>query len=278
MCIRDRDKGVLARKIMKDAKSHIDQEDSISLDYDIANTDRSVGALISGYVAMKYGEEGLKNSINLNFKGSAGQSFGCWNANGISLTVEGDANDYVGKGMNGGTIVIKNNSDYASFNNDTSLVGNTCLYGATGGELFVSGRAGERFAVRNSGANAVIEGSGDHCCEYMTGGQVTVLGPVGANFGAGMTGGFAYVLDEDRTFFDNCNRGLVNLERITTEEMQSHRKHLKETIAAHYKHTNSSKAKELIEDFDRYEPYFWLVVPAASNIQDLLKATTANAA
>ena len=272
------DKGVLARKIMKDAKSHIDQEDSISLDYDIANTDRSVGALISGYVAMKYGEEGLKNSINLNFKGSAGQSFGCWNANGISLTVEGDANDYVGKGMNGGTIVIKNNSDYASFNNDTSLVGNTCLYGATGGELFVSGRAGERFAVRNSGANAVIEGSGDHCCEYMTGGQVTVLGPVGANFGAGMTGGFAYVLDEDRTFFDNCNRGLVNLERITTEEMQSHRKHLKETITAHYKHTNSSKAKELIEDFDRYEPYFWLVVPAASNIQDLLKATTANAA
>ena len=180
--------------------------------------------------------------------------------------------------MNGVNIVIKNNSNDATINLDTSLVGNTGLYGATGGNLYVSGRAGERFAVRNSGANAVIEGAGDHCCEYMTGGQVTVLGSVGANFGAGMTGGFAYVLDEERTFFDNCNRGLVNIERITTEDMQSHRKYLKEIIANHYKKTNSVKAKMLMEDFERYEPYFWLVVPAASNIQDLLKATTANAA
>ena len=229
-------------------------------------------------MAAKFGESGLKNPININFSGSAGQSFGCWNANGINLVIEGDANDYVGKGMNGGNIVIKNNSNYATTNSDTSLVGNTCLYGATGGNLYVSGRAGERFAVRNSGANAVIEGAGDHCCEYMTGGQVTVLGSVGANFGAGMTGGFAYVLDEERTFFDNCNRGLVNIERITTEDMQSHRKYLKEIIANHYKKTNSVKAKMLMEDFERYEPYFWLVVPAASNIQDLLKATTANAA
>jgi len=220
----------------------------------------------------------LINPINLNFTGSAGQSFGCWNANGIQLMVDGDANDYVGKGMNGGRIVIKNEAPVLAANVETVLVGNTCLYGATGGELYVSGRAGERFAVRNSGASAVIEGAGDHCCEYMTGGQVTVLGSVGANFGAGMTGGFAYVLDEDKSFFDKCNRGLVNLERIHTEEMQSHRKHLKETIAEHYKQTNSVKAKELIEDFDRFEPYFWLVVPAASNIQDLLKATTANAA
>ena len=180
--------------------------------------------------------------------------------------------------MNGGSIVVKNNSNYARNNLNTSLVGNTCLYGATGGELFVSGRAGERFAVRNSGANAVIEGAGDHCCEYMTGGHITVLGSVGANFGAGMTGGFAYVLDEDKSFFDNCNRGSVNLERITTEDMQPHRRHLKEIIKSHYKHTNSKKAKELVDDFDRFEPYFWLVVPAASNIQDLLKATTANAA
>jgi glutamate synthase (NADPH/NADH) large chain len=180
--------------------------------------------------------------------------------------------------MNGGRIVVKNSHEYASSEHNPSLVGNTCLYGATGGELFISGRAGERFAVRNSGASAVIEGAGDHCCEYMTGGHVTVLGSVGANFGAGMTGGFAYVLDEDRTFFDNCNRGLVNLERITTEDMQSHRKHLKEIINKHYKYTNSQKAKDLVDDFDKYEPYFWLVIPAASNIQDLLKATTANAA
>ena len=272
------DKGLLVRKILKKVKPAIDKNESISLDYKISNTDRSVGALISGYVAAKFGESGLKNPININFSGSAGQSFGCWNANGINLVIEGDANDYVGKGMNGGNIVIKNNSNYATTNSDTSLVGNTCLYGATGGNLYVSGRAGERFAVRNSGANAVIEGAGDHCCEYMTGGQVTVLGSVGANFGAGMTGGFAYVLDEERTFFDNCNRGLVNIERITTEDMQSHRKYLKEIIAKHYKKTNSLKAKMLIEDFERYEPYFWLVVPAASNIQDLLKATTANAA
>jgi len=272
------DKGLLVRKILKKVKPAIDKNESISLDYKISNTDRSVGALISGYVAAKFGESGLKNPININFSGSAGQSFGCWNANGINLVIEGDANDYVGKGMNGGNIVIKNNSNYATTNSDTSLVGNTCLYGATGGNLYVSGRAGERFAVRNSGANAVIEGAGDHCCEYMTGGQVTVLGSVGANFGAGMTGGFAYVLDEERTFFDNCNRGLINIERITTEDMQSHRKYLKEIIANHYKKTNSVKAKMLMEDFERYEPYFWLVVPAASNIQDLLKATTANAA
>ena len=269
---------LFGRRSNQTLRIYIDKNESISLDYKISNTDRSVGALISGYVAAKFGESGLKNPININFSGSAGQSFGCWNANGINLVIEGDANDYVGKGMNGGNIVIKNNSNYATTNSDTSLVGNTCLYGATGGNLYVSGRAGERFAVRNSGANAVIEGAGDHCCEYMTGGQVTVLGSVGANFGAGMTGGFAYVLDEERTFFDNCNRGLVNIERITTEDMQSHRKYLKEIIANHYKKTNSVKAKMLMEDFERYEPYFWLVVPAASNIQDLLKATTANAA
>ena len=272
------DKGSLARKMLKQSKKAIDENISISLDTKISNTDRSFGALISGYIADKYGEAGLTKPITINLKGSAGQSFGCWNANGLVLKIDGDANDYVGKGMNGGKIIVKNEHLYASSEKNPSLVGNTCLYGATGGELYVSGRAGERFAVRNSGAKAVIEGAGDHCCEYMTGGHVTVLGSVGANFGAGMTGGFAYVLDEDRTFFDNCNRGLVNLERITTEDMQSHRKHLKEIISRHYKYTNSQKAKELVDDFDRFEPYFWLVLPAASNIHDLLKATTANAA
>ena len=272
------DKGLLARKALKQVKTAIDNNESIEINTNISNVDRSFGALISGYIADNYGEAGLKQSVTVNLKGSAGQSFGCWNANGLILNIDGDANDYVGKGMNGGRIVVKNSYEYASSENNPSLVGNTCLYGATGGELYVSGRAGERFAVRNSGANAVLEGAGDHCCEYMTGGHVTVLGSVGANFGAGMTGGFAYVLDEDKTFFDNCNRGLVNLERITTEDMQSHRKHLKEIIKRHYKYTNSEKAKDLMDDFDKYEPYFWLVLPAASNIQDLLKATTANAA
>ena len=272
------DKGLLARKALKQVKTAIDNNESIEINTNISNVDRSFGALISGYIADNYGEAGLKQSVTVNLKGSAGQSFGCWNANGLILNIDGDANDYVGKGMNGGRIVVKNSYEYASSENNPSLVGNTCLYGATGGELYVSGRAGERFAVRNSGANAVLEGAGDHCCEYMTGGHVTVLGSVGANFGAGMTGGFAYVLDEDKTFFDNCNRGLVNLERITTEDMQSHRKHLKEIIKRHYKYTNSEKAKDLMDDFDKYEPYFWLVLLAASNIQDLLKATTANAA
>ena len=272
------DKGKLSKKIMAKAVKFIDKEKKGSLYFNISNRDRSIGASVSGYIAEKYGENGLKNTLALNFKGSAGQSFGCWNANNLNLTVDGDANDYVGKGMNGGRIVVKNESDYSKENKETVLVGNTCLYGATGGELYVSGSGGERFAVRNSGANAVIEGVGDHCCEYMTGGHITILGPVGGNFGAGMTGGFAYVLDEDRTFFDKCNRGLVNLERITTEEMQPHRKHLKEILEKHYKYTKSNKAKELLNDFEKYEANFWLVIPAASNIQDLLKATTANAA
>ena len=224
------DKGELSQKILDESKRFIDNNKKGTLHFNISNRDRSIGGSISGYIAQKYGEKGLEKKLSLNFKGSAGQSFGCWNANNLNLTVDGDANDYVGKGMNGGRIVIKNTSDFVKENKDIVLAGNTCLYGSTGGELFIAGSAGERFAVRNSGANAVVEGAGDHCCEYMTGGHVTVLGQIGINFGAGMTGGFAYVLDEDRTFFDKCNRGLVNLERITTEEMQPHRKYLKEIL------------------------------------------------
>jgi glutamate synthase (NADPH/NADH) large chain len=271
------DKGILARKILKEIKPLIKANKSKSFDYKIMNTDRSVGASASGYIADTFGETGLEKPITLNFKGSAGQSFGCWNANGLNIVLDGDANDYVGKGMNGGKIVIKNTSHYAQ-SNETTLVGNTCLYGATGGEIYVAGSTGERFAVRNSGAYATIEGAGDHCCEYMTGGQVTVLGPVGANFGAGMTGGFAYVLDEDRTFFDKCNRGLVNIDRIINEDMESHRKNLKEIILKHYQETSSSRSKEIYDDFDKFEQLFWLVSPAALNVKDLLKATTANAA
>ena len=272
------DKGLLANEIMKKTETYIDNEKKGTLHFNISNRDRSIGAKISGYIAGKYGEKGLKKSITLNFKGSAGQSFGCWNANNLNLSIDGDANDYVGKGMNGGRIVIKNQSDYVKENRETVLAGNTCLYGATGGELYIAGSVGERFAVRNSGAKAVVEGTGHHCCEYMTGGHVTNLGPVGLNFGAGMTGGFAYILDEDRTFFDKCNRGPVNLERITTEEMQPHRKHLKEILEKHYKYTKSQKANEILNDFEKFESYFWLVIPAASNIQDLLKVTTVNAA
>jgi glutamate synthase (NADPH/NADH) large chain len=272
------DKGNLNAKILQDIRSSIAQDQKSYFHYKISNRDRSVGAQASGFIASLFGEKGLKHNQTLNFTGSAGQSFGVWNAAGLTLNLDGDANDYVGKGMNGGKIVISSSADYASQADPTVLVGNTALYGATGGELYVGGCVGERFAVRNSGASAVIEGAGDHCCEYMTGGHVTVLGSVGANFGAGMTGGFAYVLDTDRRFFDQCNRSLINLDRIVSEEMESHRKFLKQILARHIKETKSERAKLILDEFDRFEPSFWLVSPAALNIQDLLKATTANAA
>ena len=195
----------------------------------------------------------------------------------MNLKVEGDVNDYLGKGMNGGRIVVKPPKRLEK-NLNNIVVGNTALYGATGGKLFVSGGVGERFAVRNSGATAVIEGAGDHCCEYMTGGQVVILGEVGANFGAGMTGGFSYVLDEKRSFFDKCNRELINLDRVLSETMDPHRQNLKLLIEEHYKNTKSIKAKEILEDFERYLPNFWLVSPVALSVNDLLKATTASAA
>jgi glutamate synthase (NADPH/NADH) large chain len=272
------DKGNLNVKILQDIKPFIAKDQKSDFHYKISNRDRSVGAQASGFIASLYGERGLKQSQTLNFTGSAGQSFGVWNAAGLNLNLNGDANDYVGKGMNGGKIVISSSAEFASQKSPSVLVGNTALYGATGGELYVGGCVGERFAVRNSGASAVIEGAGDHCCEYMTGGHVTVLGNVGANFGAGMTGGFAYVLDIDRRFFDQCNRSLINLDRIVSEEMESHRKFLKQILTRHIKETKSERAKLILDEFDRFEPSFWLVSPAALNIQDLLKATTANAA
>ena len=272
------DRAELNHQIMHDLREPIAKNKQSTFSYKISNRDRSVGAQASGLIASTYGEKGVTQKQTLTFHGSAGQSFGAWNANGLNLILYGDANDYIGKGMNGGKIVISNSSQYASHATPTVLAGNTALYGATGGELYVGGTVGERFAVRNSGASAVIEGSGDHCCEYMTGGHVTVLGEVGSNFGAGVTGGFAYVLDTNRRFFDQCNRSLVNLDRIVSEDMESHRKFLKQILARHIKETRSLRAQTILDEFDRYSPSFWLVSPAALNIQDLLKATTANAA
>ena len=272
------DKGDLSKKILKKFKRSIDQEIPNEIALKITNRDRSVGAPISGYIAKIYGAKGLKQTQTIKLTGNAGQSLGVWNSKGLDIILNGDANDYVGKGMSGGRIIIKNSADYANQSEPIVLVGNTALYGATGGELFVSGTVGERFAVRNSGATSVIEGAGDHCCEYMTGGHVTVLGKVGSNFGAGMTGGFAYVLDIDKTFFDKCNRELINLERIIGEDMNGHRQHLKDQIIKHHKFTNSPRSKAIIEDFESYEPLFWLISPKALSVNDLLKATTASAA
>ncbi|MEG3438208.1 glutamate synthase large subunit [Pannus brasiliensis CCIBt3594] len=224
----------------------------------IVNTDRSTGARIAGSIAKKYGNDGFEGEITLNFEGAAGQSFGAFNLPGMKLHLEGEANDYVGKGMYGGEIVIvpPKSVTYAPENN--AIIGNTCLYGATGGVLYANGRAGERFAVRNSTAKAVIEGAGDHTCEYMTGGVIVVLGSVGRNVGAGMTGGLAYFLDEAGNFPEKVNPEIVKLQRVQTPAGEAQ---LKELIEAHVSKTDSPKGKAILADWDTYLGKFWQVVP-----------------
>ncbi|MGH1430161.1 MAG: glutamate synthase large subunit [Neptuniibacter sp.] len=237
----------------------------------ITNCDRSVGARTSGAIAKKHGNLGMADKpITFNFKGHAGQSFGVWNAGGQNLYLEGDANDYVGKGMAGGKIVIRPFNEVTFKSNETSIMGNTCLYGATGGKLFAAGQAGERFGVRNSGVHAVVEGAGDHCCEYMTGGLVTVLGQTGYNFGAGMTGGFAYVLDMDNTFVDKYNHELVEIQRVHTENMEAYKNHLRSVIIEFTNETGSAWGQEIIDNLDDYIGRFWLVKPKAASLGDLL--------
>ena len=208
----------------------------------------------------------------MRFTGIAGQSFGAWNAGGLNLHLEGDANDYVGKGMAGGRIVLQPPAAARFVAGDTTIMGNTCLYGATGGELYAAGRAGERFAVRNSGATAVVEGVGDHGCEYMTGGVVVVLGRTGLNFGAGLTGGMAYVLDMDRDFVDRYNHELIDVLRITPEGMENHRQHLRDLIRTHVGYTGSARGRQLLEDFRDVAGRFWLVKPKAASLESLVDA------
>ena len=229
--------------------------------------------MLSGEIARRYGNEGMADApINLKLRGTAGQSFGAWNVAGLNLDLAGDANDYVGKGMAGGRIVIRPTRDVGYVARDTSIIGNTCLYGATGGELFAAGRAGERFAVRNSGATAVIEGAGDHCCEYMTGGVVVVLGRTGVNFGAGMTGGFAYVLDIEREFVDLYNHELIDIHRITPESMEAHLHHLRDLIRVHVEVTDSAWGESILEDYRTFLPKFWVVKPKAAELNTLIDA------
>ena len=227
--------------------------------YPICNTDRSVGAKIGGRLARLYGDHGFKGKIALRFNGSAGQSFGAFIVDNLKLVLTGDANDYVGKGMSGGEIVIKfaEQSKLDPWKN--VIAGNTCLYGATGGALYCSGQAGERFAVRNSGAQAVVEGLGDHGCEYMTGGAVVVLGPVGRNFAAGMTGGLAYVLDCENVFAEQkyCGEQNKSLQEISGASEE----HLRQLIELHYKATDSVRAKSILENWNAYLPLFWQIVP-----------------
>lgn len=270
------DKGLLAERIVETVLPTIESKAGGSFDFEITNCDRSIGARVSGEIARRHGNRGMDNApIRLNFSGVAGQSFGAWNAGGLELYIEGDANDYVGKGMAGGKIVLypPKNSSFES--RVTSIIGNTCLYGATGGKLLAAGRAGERCGVRNSGAHVVVEGAGDHCCEYMTGGVVAVLGETGYNFGAGMTGGFAYVLDENRTFVDKYNSELVELQRISSEANEGYASHLREMIVEFTEETGSAWGAELVENFDDFIHKFWLVKPKAASLKDLLERTIA---
>ncbi|MBF6023189.1 glutamate synthase large subunit [Lysobacter niastensis] len=238
--------------------------------YSIRNTDRSIGARLSGLVARLHGDSGMDDApVTLRFDGTAGQSFGAFNAGGLQFELHGEANDYVGKGMAGGRIVIRppHGARYAA--HETPILGNTCLYGATGGELYASGRAGERFAVRNSGATAVVEGAGDHCCEYMTGGVVAVLGRTGLNFGAGFTGGMAYVLDTERDFVDRYNHELIDILRIAGDGFEHHRSHLRDLLEAHARLTGSAWTHRILDEMRDFMGKFWLVKPKAASLESL---------
>ncbi|MCQ1058923.1 glutamate synthase large subunit [Photobacterium sp. ZSDE20] len=244
---------------------------------DIRNTDRSVGARLSGEIAKRWGNQGMASTpINLHLTGTAGQSFGVWNAGGLNLLLTGDANDYVGKGMTGGKIVIRPPIGSAFKSNHATIIGNTCLYGATGGKLFAAGKAGERFAVRNSGTIAVIEGAGDNACEYMTGGIVAILGKTGVNFGAGMTGGFAYILDEDGDFAGRVNPELV--EALPLAKLKIHQEHLRGLIDQHLELTGSDRAQEILAEFDQWIPRFYLAKPKAADVNTLLGHQSRSAA
>lgn len=241
------------------AAEAVENQKEISLEYTIANTDRACGAMLSGVIAAKYGEKGLpEHTLNVKFKGSAGQSFGAFLVPGVNFKLEGEANDYLGKGLSGGRIAVLPpvRSNFEAEKN--TIAGNTLLYGATSGEVYINGRAGERFAVRNSGATAVVEGVGDHCCEYMTGGRVVVLGQTGRNFAAGMSSGVAYVWNQDGNFDYFCNMEMVELSLI---EEASYRKELHELICQHYLYTGSKLARTMLDDWPRYADQFIQVVP-----------------
>ncbi|UYP30025.1 glutamate synthase large subunit [Pseudomonas sp. Z8(2022)] len=271
------DEGRLAEKMVEMAKDAIAGKTGGEFELSIGNCDRSIGARISGEIARVHGNQGMSDApITFRFTGTAGQSFGVWNAGGLHLRLEGDANDYVGKGMTGGKIVITPPAGSPFATEDSAIIGNTCLYGATGGKLFATGTAGERFAVRNSGAHAVVEGTGDHCCEYMTGGFVCVLGKTGYNFGSGMTGGFAYVLDLDNGFYDRVNHELVEIQRINNEAMEAYRSHLESVLAEYVEETGSEWGQNLLENLDDYLRKFWLVKPKAASLKSLLSSTRAN--
>ncbi|MEC4672365.1 MAG: glutamate synthase large subunit [Nitrospirota bacterium] len=261
-CVQKQDHGlaeILDNQLVKLCQPAIERGESVSLDLPIRNVNRTTGTVLSSHIARKYGEEGLPpDTIRIRFTGSAGQSFGAFLSRGITLSLEGESNDYLGKGLSGGKIIVIPPKDSTFVPEETILIGNTSLYGATGGECYFYGTAGERFAVRNSGARAVIEGTGDHGCEYMTGGVVVVLGQTGRNFAAGMSGGEAYVLNEDGKFESRCNLGMVELEKVVTPEDT---RILRTMIEKYFQYTGSPKAKKVLGAWKTMLPKFVKVMP-----------------
>ncbi|MDE6556751.1 MAG: glutamate synthase subunit alpha, partial [Duncaniella sp.] len=251
---------VLDRRMIDRAFPALQSASPVEMEFSVANTDRAVGAMLSGEVAAKYGDSGLPENdlIKVIFKGSAGQSFGAFLTRGVTFRLEGDANDYVGKGLSGGRIVIVPPSGSSFAPEENIIAGNTILYGATSGEIFINGRVGERFCVRNSGASAVVEGVGDHCCEYMTGGRTVVLGSTGRNFAAGMSGGIAYVYDPERTFDYFCNMEMVELSLV---DDPADARELHSLISAHYRHTRSPLAARILDDWENALRDFIQVIP-----------------
>jgi glutamate synthase (NADPH/NADH) large chain len=267
------DKGEMAERMVSEMLSLIEAGEGGEFHYPIRNDNRSIGARVSGEIARRYGNDGFEeHPLVVRLHGTAGQSFGVWNAGGLHLYLEGDANDYVGKGMAGGKIVVYPPYSGVYPSQDNVVMGNTCLYGATGGRLYAAGRVGERFAVRNSGAIAVVEGAGDHCCEYMTGGIVAVLGDTGLNFAAGMTGGFAFVLDRKNVFVDHYNHQLVDIHRIDSEQTEVHRNLLHRLIGDFVADTGSLWGQTLLDDFSGYVTRFWLVKPRTAKLDALSEA------
>ena len=279
-CVIPQDHGLseaLDYKLIEMSKKAIADKSKVNINMEIKNVNRSVGIMLSGTIAKKYGSVGLpEDTITINFKGSAGQSFGAFGVRGLTLILEGDANDYVGKGLSGGKVIIKTPEEATFVEENNIIAGNTILYGATSGKLFLNGSVGERFAVRNSGAMAVVEGVGDHGCEYMTGGIVVIIGKMGRNFAAGMSGGIAYVLDEDNSFNDKCNMEMVEIEEnLDSDDMEVIDSLLKE----HYKYTDSTKAEKILNQWNVYKTKFKKVIPTAYKLileQQKSEAATAS--
>ncbi|GAC1454195.1 MAG: hypothetical protein NVSMB7_16540 [Chitinophagaceae bacterium] len=245
-------------KLLSAAQPAIDKQQRVVASFPIRNTDRTAGTILSNEITKKYKSAGLpEDTIHFNFTGTAGQSFGAFNTNGVTLELEGDANDYFGKGLSGARLIIYPSREATFIPENNSIIGNVAFYGATSGESFIRGKAGERFGVRNSGANVVVEGVGDHGCEYMTGGQVIILGDTGRNFAAGMSGGIAYVYDVKGKFAENCNKEMVDLDPPDTEDASL----LNDMLTKHYAYTGSTVARFVLDDFDNQLKNFVKVFP-----------------